>query len=46
MTSHLDPERLARAVAAATGVHLVVEGPCPEPHRSTWTRNCWLRPSS
>jgi hypothetical protein len=29
MTFTWDPERLARAVAAATGVHLIVEGPCP-----------------
>ena len=29
MTPTWNPERLARAVAAATGVHLVVEGPCP-----------------
>jgi hypothetical protein len=29
MTSTWNPERLARAVAAAAGVHLVVEGPCP-----------------
>jgi hypothetical protein len=27
MTSTWNPERLARAVAAATGVHLIVEGP-------------------
>ncbi len=29
MTSTWNPGRLAQAVAAATGVHLVVEGPCP-----------------